>query len=442
MSPAGREVPFAEALGVWTRVACLSFGGPAGQIAVMHRILVEEKRWIDEGRFLHALNYCMLLPGPEAQQLATYCGWLLHGTRGGLAAGGLFILPGFLSILALSCLYVARGQVPWVSGLFLGLQAAVLAIVAGALLRLRARALTGRGARVLALAAFTALFFLDLPFPLVVLGAGLIGMLLARLAPGSLARMAPAAVAGEGRAALRRGERWSRSARTLLLGATLWLAPVALLVAWRGEGDVFADQAIFFSKAAVVTFGGAYSVLAYIAQQAVERFAWLQPDEMIAGLGMAESTPGPLIQVVQFVGFLGAFRGYAESPWTSAVLASVLVTWVTFAPCFLWIFLGAPYVEGLRGRRALDGALSAITAAVVGVIANLALWMALHGLFARVRGFSVGPLRLLVPEWRSVELAALVLTVAALVAHLGLRQGLGRVLVGCAVAGMVWRLVG
>ena len=367
-------VSLAEAARVWARIALLSFGGPAGQIALMHRVLVDEKKWISEARFLHALNFCLLLPGPEAQQLATYIGWLMHGAWGGLAAGGLFILPGFASIMALSLLYAAWGTTPALSGLFFGLKAAVLAIVAAAVWRLGGRTLKTVYQQALACSAFAAIFLFDAPFPALVIGAGLIGFF-------GAARFAPVASSfTETGAEANRSVGGSLAPAAIC--AILWLAPVAVVV-WRlGLDDVYPQIALFFSKMALVTFGGAYAALAYVAQQAVERFHWLTATEMLDGLGLAETTPGPLIMVLQFVGFMAAFRHPgALPPFLAGALGGALATYVTFVPCFLWIFAGAPFVERLRGVPALTGALAGIAAAVVGVIANLAVWFAMHFLF-------------------------------------------------------------
>jgi chromate transporter len=445
-------VAFAAAVKVWLKIGLLSFGGPAGQIALMHRMLVEERRWIGEARFLHALNYCMLLPGPEAMQLATYVGWLLHRVRGGLVAGVLFVLPGFFVILGLSALYAGFREVPVVAAAFYGIKAAVLAVVIEALIRIGKRALTHPLAWVLALAAFVAIFFLAVPFPLIVLGAAVLGPVLARAVPGAFAERkrgsgveeGPPAVVDaliESGRALHIHPDPRRLALTVLSFGALWLAPVALL--WGiGDGQsVFAQIGVFFSKMAVVTFGGAYAVLAYVAQQAVETYGWLGPGEMLDGLGLAETTPGPLILVLEFVGFLAAHReaGGLE-PMLAGVLGAVLTVWVTFVPCFLWIFAGAPYVEALRGRPALAAALAGITAAVVGVILNLAVWFALHVLFARVEEVEAGPLRLLLPEPASLDPVALALAAASLVALLRLHIGMIPVLTGAALAGLAWRL--
>lgn len=432
-----QPVPFTDAVRVWVRVALLSFGGPAAQIGVMHRILVEEKKWISERRFLHALNYCMLLPGPEAMQLATYVGWLLHGVRGGLVAGVLFVVPGFLAILALSIAYVLYQDTSLVGALFFGLKAAVLAIVVQALLKLGKRALRTGLLVALAAGAFVAMFLLDVPFPFVILAAGLAGWQIGRRRPELLGSVQ----ADETDAPLR-DETPSRKAtlRTLAVWLTIWWLPIGLLALAVGASHIFVEQAWFFSQTAVVTFGGAYAVLAYIAQRAVEDFGWLQPGEMLDGLGMAETTPGPLIQVVQFVGFMGAYRAAGGlDPIAAGVVAALVVTWVTFVPCFLWIFLGAPYMERLRGNHALNHALTAITAAVVGVILNLSVWFGLHVLFPSLDERRVGPLHLMVPT-AGPDWAAVFIAVVSAVALLRLRWPMWVVLLGAAVAGVVWQL--
>jgi len=435
VSPSLGEPGLGEATRVWLRVAALSFGGPAGQIAVMHRILVEEKGWVSEERFVHAMNFCMLLPGPEAQQLATYNGWLLHGTRGGLIAGGLFVLPGFLSILLLSILYVGFGDLWIVEGAFYGMKAAMLAVVVEALLRIGKRVLKNPLLKAFSALAFLALFVFGLPFPLVILGAGLAGMVGARLRPALFLASGPDAAAAVVLPTL-----WS-TARTAGIWLAIWLVPMAVLLALLGPEHVFVQIGALFSTAAVVTFGGAYAVLAWIAQQAVEVHGWLSPGEMLDGLGMAETTPGPLIQVVQFVGFLAAYRDAgALHPLLAGVAGAVLTTWVTFAPCFLWIFTGAPYVEWLRGRRALSAALTAITAAVVGVILNLAIWFALHIAFATVEE-RAGPLgiRLLVPEGSPVQPGAVGIAFVSFLMLLVFHQGLARTLAVAVALGLVWR---
>jgi chromate transporter len=378
-----RDVALRDALWVWLRVASLSFGGPAGQIAVMHRILVEEKRWISETRFLHALNYCMLLPGPEAQQLATYIGWLMHRTLGGVVAGGLFILPGVISIMALSYIYAAWGRVPIVSAMFFGLRAAVLAIVLEAVLRIGKRALKSPALLLIAALSFFGIFFCSVPFPLIIIGAAGVGVIV-RFATTAHAdaRNEPAADRDAGGESLL-GDGVPDHAKPSLFASlriasawlALWLVPVAIIVGVLGPTNVFSQIAIFFSKMAIVTFGGAYAVLAYVAQEAVNTHGWLSPGEMLDGLGMAETTPGPLIVVLQFVGFMAAYRDAgALSPMLAGALGGLLATWVTFTPCFLWIFLGAPFIEVLRTNASLNAALSAITAAVVGVVLNLAVW--------------------------------------------------------------------
>ena len=433
----GEEVSFKEAFLVWLRIGLLSFGGPAGQIALMHKILVEERKWIEESRFLHALNYCMLLPGPEAQQLATYVGWLLHRTWGGLAAGILFVLPGALVMLGLSVLYAVYGELTAVQAAFFGIKAVVLAVVVEALLRIGRRALKGRFQLGIAAAAFVAIFFFAVPFPVIVIAAALLGYLgrgLLEDAAGDKPQVT-AAQAGTGGLA-------ARSLKVLALCLPLWLAPTVLLLALLGPDQVYAQQGLFFSKMAVVTFGGAYAVLAYVGQQAVEVYAWLAPGEMLDGLGLAETTPGPLIMVVQFVGFLGAFRNPgALDPITAGTLGAILTTWVTFAPCFLWIFLGAPYVEALRGKRALNAALSGVTAAVVGVILNLALWFALHISFAEVEEQHLGPLRLYTPLWQTVDPASLLLTAAALLAMLRFKLPMLPTLFAGAALGALYHLL-
>lgn len=439
-------VSLQDAFRVWLRVAALSFGGPAGQIAVMHRIVVEEKRWISDARFLHALNYCMLLPGPEAQQLATYIGWLMHRTAGGLLAGGLFILPGAVAIMILSAIYALYGAVPIVAALFFGLKAAVLAIVAQALLRVAGRALKNNVLRAIALASFVAIFFFGIPFPLIIVAAGLIGFAGARAGLGVFA-----GASGEGVAGARRDDSLlgdatpdhahpsaARLLRALAVWLPLWLVPVALIVATLGGADVFSQIAVFFSKMATVTFGGAYAALAYVAQQAVERLHWLSAREMLDGLGLAETTPGPLIMVLQFVGFLAAFREPgALPPLLAGALGGLLATWVTFAPCFLWIFAGAPYIERLRDNRALSGALSAITAAVVGVILNLTLWFAIHAIFhatIQVRGWGFS---FEAPAFASADPWAVALAAGAALATFRFRIGMAATLAGSAACGVL-----
>lgn len=441
---------FNEAFRTWGYIGLNSFGGPAGQIAVMHRVLVDEKRWISEERFLHALNYCMLLPGPEAQQLAVYVGWLLHGVRGGLTAGLLFVWPGALAILLLSYLYAGYHQVGLVESLFFGLKAAVLAIVAEAVLRIGRRALKSRFQVVLAAIAFVAIFFFNVPFPLIVLGAAVLGLARGRLAgpAESPQSTAPAATTGAADAVLEsHGAVAAAPAfrRTLKVGAiwlAVWFIPLILILMCLGPESVYFKVGAFFSQAAMVTFGGAYSVLAYIAQEAVNTHGWLKPGEMLDGLAMAETTPGPLIMVVQFVGFMAAFREPGVlPPLLAGTLAALLTTWVTFAPCFLWIFLGAPYIEALRGNKVLNAALSAITAAVVGVILNLAVWFALHTIFATVHELPALGGRLFVPEWGSINWAAALLAVGALIATFRFHVGMVKVLAACALCGMLLQLL-
>jgi chromate transporter len=453
----GHAVPFREALRVWVRVAALSFGGPAGQIAVKHRILVEEKKWIGETRFLHALNYCMLLPGPEAQQLAIYIGWLLHGIRGGLVAGGLFVLPGYVALMVLSWLYAGYGDIGVVQGLFFGLKAAVLAVVLEAVVKVGKRALRNGTMVALAGLAFVAIFFFGLPFPLIVIMAGLIGFLgnaagIVAFRPG--AKGGKAAENDDGTAAIDQAfareipehvrPSTSRALKTATVCLVLWLGPLVALLATIGPDNVFTDIAVFFAKMAVVTFGGAYAVLAYVAQQAVEQYGWLQPGEMLAGLGMAETTPGPLIIVLQFVGFMGAFRhAGALPPMLAGVLGGTLATWTTFAPCFLWIFLGGPYIEALRDNQALSAALSTITAAIVGVILNLAIWFAIHTLFGQVTVVHPGVgLRLQVPAFSTISVGTLVLAISAMLALFRFRVGMIQTLAACSALGVAGYFMG
>lgn len=445
------QISLHEAFRVWLQVAMLSFGGPAGQIAVMHRILVEEKRWISEERFLHALNYCMLLPGPEAQQLATYVGWILNRTLGGLIAGILFILPGAVVILILSVLYAAYGDLTFVEALFFGIKAAVLAIVVEAVIKIGKRALKNAVMITLAAGAFIGIFFLAAPFPLIVLGAAIIGAVGYQIAPnvfGPRASPTPDA-SGAIDQALDEGPlahtkpSAGRALRVLVICLILWLGPIMMVYAWFGPTHVFYQESLFFSKMAVVTFGGAYAVLAYVSQQAVDNYGWLHPGEMLDGLGMAETTPGPLIMVLQFVGFLAAYRNPgALDPMIAGTLGALLTTWVTFVPCFLWIFLGGPYVKKLRNNKVLSSALAAITAAVVGVILNLAIWFALQVTFGAVEEQHIGFLRLYVPMIDTIDWVTLVLTIGALIAMIGCKVGMIRTLTICAALGIVWSYLG
>jgi chromate transporter len=442
-------VSFREAFWVWCRVAALSFGGPAGQIAVMHRILVDEKRWVSESRFLHALNYCMLLPGPEAQQLAIYIGWLLHRTAGGLVAGTLFVLPGFLSILVLSILYTTYRDAVIVTGFFYGLKPAVVAVVVEAVARIGKRALKNRIMVLIAALAFVAIFFFEVPFPLIILTAAVIGFVGGKLRPDVFVVIKGHAAKGsDGQQHAIRDEHvtavrpsWGRTVKVLAVWLAIWLGPVALLYKIAGPESVFTQQSLFFSKAAMVTFGGAYSVLAYVADECVETFHWLEPREMLDGLGMAETTPGPLIQVVQFVAFLGAYRNPEPlSPLMAGIAGSMITTWVTYAPCFMWIFLGAPYIELLRGKQALNAALSAVTAAVVGVILNLSIWFALHTLFGTVRDEHWHFVRLLVPEWTTIDWMSLAIACGAMVAMFRMKVGMIPTLFAAAAIGMAYHL--
>lgn len=437
---------FTEAMKLWAKIGLLSFGGPAGQIALMHKELVEERRWIGEQRFLHALNYCMLLPGPEAQQLAIYVGWLLHRTIGGLVAGILFVVPGALVMLVLSSLYVLYGDVPLVEALFFGVKAAVLAIVIEAVIRIGRRALKNRVMVSIAVSAFIAIYALNVPFPLIVLLAGLTGWLGNRIAPALFSGSAHgkdgiADSKGAVDLMFERGElahlrptKW-HAPRTIAIWLPIWFGPVLLIWWLTGSASVWTEIGRFFSLMAVVTFGGAYAVLAYVAQAAVQSFGWLAPGEMVDGLGLAETTPGPLILVLQFVGFIAAFRHPGSlDPLLAGSLGALLTLWVTFTPCFFWIFLGAPYIEALRGNKALSAALGAITAAVVGVIMNLALWFALHVIFHEVHALGLG---VNVPVFSSIDWRAALLSCAAMIAILKFRIGMLPTLAGSALAGVL-----
>jgi chromate transporter len=437
MTGASAPISFGEATRVFARIGFLSFGGPAGQIALMHRILVEERKWLDEKRFLHALNYCMLLPGPEAMQLATYAGWLLHGVRGGLVAGLLFVLPGAVVLTALSVLYYVFGDVTAVEGLLFGLKAAVLAVVLEALLRVSRRALKTQLSVVLAIAAFVAIALFAVPFPIVIAVAALVGALAANGKATDLPNSDDGTDAGM--------PEWTRPSakrflRTVAVWLVIWFGPLAALYLVLGGGHVLAEEGVFFSKMAMVTFGGAYAVLSYVAQQAVEVHGWLMPDEMLTGLGLAETTPGPLILVLVFVGFLGGARHSGFDPVIGGLAGAMVTLWFTFVPCFLWIFAGAPYVESVRQSRRLAAALAGVTAAVVGVIANLALWFALHVLFSAVGERRVGPLVLPVPDPATFDPAAAAIAIAAAIALLWFHVNLIVVLVVAALAGMAWVL--
>ncbi|MFD2264306.1 chromate efflux transporter [Lacibacterium aquatile] len=411
----GKAPSFADLLKTFLRIGLLSFGGPAGQIALMHKTLVDDKKWVDEATFLHALNFCMLLPGPEAMQLATYVGWKLHGVKGGVASGLLFVLPGLAVVLGLSVLYVSFLDTSWLAGVFFGLKAAVLAIVLEALIRIAKRALKDPFAWALAATAFAALFALAIPFPLVVIGAGILGFIRAR---GTATAGEPVVV---------------KSLSTLLIWGALWIAPFVAILAVGSP--TFLDIGVFFSKMAVVTFGGAYAVLSYVAEQAVEVYGWLSPGEMIDGLALAETTPGPLILVLSFVGFLAGFR---EGGVASGLAGGLLTAWVTFVPCFLWIFLGAPYLDRIRANPRLAGALAAITAAVVGVILNLTVWFGLHVLFGKVGEIDLGLIRFAAPEVASFSPQALGLSVLAAVMLLRLKAGVPLTLTLSAVLAVGW----
>ena len=437
-------VSFADAFRVWLRISLLSFGGPAAQIAVMHRIIVDEKKWLDERRFLHALNFCMLLPGPEAQQLATYIGWLMHGIRGGLMAGLLFIFPGFVSILALSILYVSYQGSTTFQSFFFGLKCAVLAVVAEAVLRVGRRVLKNRVLVGISVVAFLLLWLKLLPFPAVIALAAVVGTVGNRVSPTTFQIAKKKSDSERNAVPIAVARSWQYElGRSLLISVvclTLWFSPIIAASKIAGNDSVYVQSSIFFSKAAVVTFGGAYSVLSYVDQQAVDRYHWLEKGEMLDGLGLAETTPGPLIMVVQFVGFLAAFRhGTGLHPMLAGTCGAILTTWVTFVPCFLWIFLGAPYVEKLLHKQWLSAALTAITASVVGVIATLGVNMAIATLFANQQVLKLGPATLAFPDWSSVRPAACLISVLAMTLMFVLHRGLAVTLSVCVAAGLVIR---
>jgi chromate transporter len=443
------DVPFREAARFWIKLGFINFGGPTGQIAIMHDELVERRRWISNARFLHALNYCMLLPGPEAQQLAIYVGWLLHKVRGGIVAGVAFVLPAFFLILGLSYVYVTYGGVTWISGIFHGLSAAVIGLVAAAVIRIGSKALRNPVMYSVAGGAFLAIFVFHVAFPLIVISAGLIGLLAGKRWPGTFALLQAhggggekTALSDEGSAGAHTHVSFRRSAKVLVIGLAIWFVPLLLVAVWRGPGDTLTEEAWFFSKAAVLTFGGAYAVLAYINQAAVTQFGWLLPSQMVAGLGLAESTPGPLIMVTEFVGFVGAYQQPGGlDPVVAGVLGAIVVTWATFAPCFLWIFLGAPFIERLRTNERLTNALSTITAAIVGVVLNLAVWFGIHTLFRQIRDVNVfgGPIP--VPVWSTTDWFAVSIAVISFVGLWKFRWNVVPVVLASAAAGLVYKVV-
>ena len=411
---------FLEALRFWLKLGLISFGGPAGQIAIMHTELVERRRWIPEGRFLHALNYCMLLPGPEAQQLATYCGWLLHGVRGGIVAGVLFVLPSAILLWFLSYIYMAYGDVKWVAAIFAGLKPAVLAIVVAAVLRIGTKALKNSVMWGIAALAFGLIYFVKVPFPLIVFGAALLGLIGGMIRPETFGVSNLDSATDESSA---QNPSLLRGLIIVVVGALLWFLPLVGVLMWLGEDSTQFRQGIFFSKAAMVTFGGAYAVLPYVGQQAVEHYGWLQAGQMMDGLGLAETTPGPLVMVLQFVGFVGGWQNPGTlSPIVSGTLGAMITTWVTFVPCFIWILLGAPYIDRLQGNRRLGSALSAVTAAVVGVILNLAVWFGLHTLM---------------PEAGRVDWLSVLVSVTAFLGMVKWKWEIVPVVLGAAVFGVL-----
>jgi chromate transporter len=428
---------FAEAFRFWLKLGFISFGGPSGQIAIMHTELVEKKRWIGEARFLHALNFCMLLPGPEAQQLAIYAGWLLHKTWGGVVAGALFVIPSMFILWVLSCVYVMFGNVPWVAAIFYGLKPAVLAIVAAAVIRIGSKALKNEVMWSLAALAFAAIYFFKVPFPLIIFSAAIVGLvggkirrdkfLVIRLHEAKANAASASVINDEEEAAEHTRPSWRRALRVCATWLTLWWVPVILLALWLGTRHAIFREAVFFSKAAMVTFGGAYAVLPYVSQQAVATHGWLTAPQMLDGLGLAETTPGPLIMVLQFVGFLGGWNQPGPlPPLVSATLGAFITTWSTFTPCFLWIFLGAPHIEQLRGNEKITTALSAVTASVVGVILNLAVWFGLHVLF---------------PTPSKVDWFAVLVTSVVFLGFVKWKWGVIPVVIASAAAGLLFKLL-
>ncbi len=426
------RISFGEAFRYWVKLGFINFGGPTGQIAMMHKDLVERKRWIAEDHFLQALNFCMLLPGPEAQQLAIYIGWLLHGTRGGIVAGVFFVLPSVFILWGLAWLYVSFGHVPSVEAFFYGLKPTVAAIVTEAVIRIGKKSLRNGLLMTLAALSFTGIYFLNIPFPVIVLSAGAVGYLGSFVARSLFFRDGAGnddpqvALNDEVLAQNRVNPTWLRSLKVITVCLSLWFLPLVLIGLWRGWNDILVDIGVLFSKATVVTFGGAYAVLAYIGQQAVEHYHWVTPEQMIDGLGLAETTPGPLIMVGQFIGYLAAYTNAKGLPPADAgALGGFLTTWVTFTPCFLWIFLGAPYIERLRNNARLGSALSAITAAIVGVVLNLAVLFTYH---------------VLMPEGRGFDWYALCASSVAFVGMYRFKWGMVPVIIGSAFAGYIWKM--
>jgi chromate transporter len=448
VDPPEHGVSFREAARFWITLGFINFGGPAGQISLMHEEIVDRRRWVSNGRFLHALNFCMLLPGPEAQQLAIYLGWLLHRVKGGLVAGIMFVLPSVFVMFGLSWLYAVHGDVTWVNAIFAGLAPAVIAIVAAATIRIGTKALANGLMLGVAIAAFVAIFFLHVPFPLIVLGAVLIGFAGGGMRPDLFDVGVAHELEEQERIAIRDAApraphtlpSRARAARTLVIGLLVWLVPIAVIAAWRGPGDTLTEMGWFFSRASLVTFGGAYAVLAYVNVAAVQTYGWLLPGQMVVGLGLAESTPGPLIMVLQFVGFVGAYQNPGElEPLVAGSLGAFVAVWATFAPCFLWIFLGAPYIEGLRGNRRLAAALETVTAAVVGVIANLAVTFAIASLFEQVgTARLLGRFEVPSPVWSSIDAFAATIAAVAFLGLWRLRWKVVPVIGASALAGLLW----
>ena len=435
------SITLVDATRTWAYVGVNSFGGPAGQIAVMHRVIVDERKWIDEKRFLHALNFCMVLPGPEAMQLAVYIGWLVNGVAGGVIAGGLFVLPGLAVMAVLAGVYASFGDINWVAGLLFGIQAAVIAIVIQAVVRVARRSLHTGLLVLLAVLAFLAVFLFNVAFPVVVIGALVVGWFASRLAPRSFA----VADVRDADVDIITPKQRTSARRAGMVALVLWVLPLVALAAALGMSHLFSQEAWLFSKTSVVSFGGAYAALAYVAQQAVQQYGWLEPRDMVAVLGLAETTPGPLVLVMPFVGYVAAYRG-ADELGIPLVLAGaigfLIAAWATFLPSFGFVFLGAPSIEKLRHNRRVAGALAAVTACVVGVIADLGLWFATNVLFGSVDEISAGPFHLLRPDWATIDGWAVALAAASAFLIFRTKLGMLRVLALAALAGLLLELLG
>jgi chromate transporter len=446
--PSTHDVSFREAGRFWTKLGFINFGGPAGQIAIMHEEIVDRRKWVSNARFLHALNFCMLLPGPEAQQLAIYIGWLMHRVKGGLVAGVMFVLPSVFVMFGLSWLFAVHSDVTWVNAIFAGLAPAVIALVAWATIRIGKKSLANAPMLAVAITSFIAIFVVHVPFPLIVIAALVIGFIGGAVRPDVFDVGVAEEFEEQERIALRDDSprpphtvpTRRRALTTLAIGLVVWLVPIALIAAWRGPGDTLTEMGWFFSRAALITFGGAYAVLAFVNVAAVQTYGWLLPGQMVVGLGLAESTPGPLIMVLEFVGFVGAYQNPGNlDPLVAGTLGAFVAVWATFAPCFLWIFLGAPYIESLRGNRRLGAALQTVTAAVVGVLANLAVTFAVSVLFDEVGTAELlGRFQVPSPVWSSIDRFATIVAVVAFIGLMRFRWKVLPVIGACTLAGLIW----